>query len=122
MAELLVRIIDKTHGDVYANATHTKRGDVIVAREDGWNWGRLERNNSQFAVLCVSGLSLDEAEGMTTEEPGNRKVNRMLHTRAFTLDLGKLGIDAPGEYSVSLEAFRAARFRKPPAKDPFRFY
>ncbi len=121
MAELLVRIIDKTHPDVYANATHTKRGDVIVAKQDGWRWGRLELSNPQFAVLRISELSLDEAEGMTTEEPGERKVNRMLHARAFGLDLKSLGVSRPGEYRISLAAFRKARSRKPPARDPFRF-
>lgn len=119
MAELLVRIVDKIHPDVHANATHTKRGDVIVAREDGWTWGNVERQ--QFAILRVDGLSVDEAEGMCSEEPGNRKVNRMLRARAFGLDLDKIGVTNPGEHSVRLEAFRAARFHKSPARDPFRF-
>lgn len=43
MPEILLRVADKiNHGDFYKNLKCTKRGDVIVVREDGWVWGKDE--------------------------------------------------------------------------------
>lgn len=43
MAELLIRIQDKakTFG-LKQGRYHTKAGDVIVVKEDGWRWGKKE--------------------------------------------------------------------------------
>ncbi len=121
MAELLVRVTDKTHADAYANQTHCKRGDVIVACPDGWNWGNEEVKNLHTAIIKVPGLSEREAQAMTTEEIGDRKINPMLHARAFYLDF----LDLPATQcssriiEISVPQFRAARNKRVSLKNPF---
>ena len=48
MSELLVRVHDKINEDFYLNCQCTKRGDVIVARPDGWPWGKEELANPDW--------------------------------------------------------------------------
>lgn len=123
MAELLVRVVDKTHSDVFCNQTHTKRGDVIVACPDDWKWGKEELTNPEWIILIVPGLSDREAQAITTAEIGDRRHNPMLHARAHYLDLTKLSdkFDIQGirVITITVEAFRAAKTRKLPVENPF---
>ena len=119
MAELLVQVIDKTHEDPFANQTHCKRGDVVVACPDGWSWGREEVKDPRTLILKVPGLSLQEAEAMTTPEIGDRRVTPMLHERAFYLETLPEVVGVPRVAVISIEQFRAAKKRKAAAENPF---
>ena len=124
-AELVVMVVDKTHPDVYANQTHLKRGDVIEVLAPGSNWGRHALVEPTWMIIKVPGMSLREANALKTVDPGNRRVNPMLHARAFGLDMEKLPLVGDGRrrlmesITVSAEEIRAVKYRKAPVANPF---
>lgn len=93
MAELLVRVVDKTNpDDPMKCATFTKRGDVIVVQPDGWVWGKEELENPHWRILKIPGMSISEAraflgEEMPTERPLLFVRQPMLQARQFKIDL-----------------------------------
>lgn len=57
MAELLVRIVDKTNpGDAILDRQLTKRGDVIHVAPDGWVWGDKEIANTEWRIFAMPGV------------------------------------------------------------------
>src|SRR6185312_2698393 len=69
MCELLVRGVDKTNHDCpYLDAQCLKRGDVVVAVEDGWQWGRAEIENLDWRIVRLPGVSLKQAQTLLGPE------------------------------------------------------
>lgn len=92
MAELLIRVKSKTSNDPYKDVKLTKRGDVIVVKPNDSFWSHEELINPDWRILRVVGLSINEAEALLAEEPGDSKINRMLQRRAFDLHIDKSDI------------------------------
>ena len=93
MAEFLIRVHDKINPDsIYLDAQCTKRGDVIVACEDGHVWGKEELTNPDWRILQVPDLALIDAYAFTVPEPVRNPnvVSKTRQKRAF-----KLNLDAP---------------------------
>lgn len=90
MAELLIRVKDKINAvDYYKNFQCTKRGDVIVACPDGWNWGNDELSDPQYRIVKIPSLPLIDAQALTTPEQETDPVrpSRTLQRRGFKLNL-----------------------------------
>ena len=87
--ELLVFVQDKIHPDFYLNTKFPKRGDVLVAKPDGWKWGTEELADGRFRIIHALGLAEEDAEILLAPEididPKNP--SRVLQFRAFKLDL-----------------------------------
>lgn len=112
MAELLVRIVDKTSTDPYLNAQLTKRGDVIVVVEDGHRWGRDELANTEWKIIKVPGVKASDVSGFLAPEPNGDNANpsRVLQRRAFRFNLAAK--------PKNLADLLAAQVRKPRLQDP----
>lgn len=111
MCELLVRTVDKVNdGDPYANARLTKAGDVIVIREDGWEWGRAE-GPPDYMVVRVPGAPVGVLSGLLADQPSNGE-DVLRQRRAFGLNMAHV------KSTMSLQSVQAARVRKPYAPDP----
>lgn len=89
MAELLVRVVDKTHPDPVFDTKLSKRGDVIAVQPDGWRWGVEEVANLDWRIVCVPGVDPEDLSGLLASEPETNPnaPSRMLQLRAFKLDL-----------------------------------
>jgi hypothetical protein len=129
-AELAVMVIDRVHPDIFASQTHLKRGDVIEVLPAGANWGSSDRTDTHCIIFKVPGLAMVEANALKTVDPGNRRVNPMLHARAFGLDFrafpGSIqaligdGRQRMTEHVTLTPAMiRAAKYRKAPLPNPF---
>lgn len=92
MCELLVRVVDKINDDFYKNCECTKRGDVIVGKEDGWAWGKEELANPDWRIVALPGVPLSHVMALLQYElqvdPNHR--SRTTQKRAFKLDLDAL--------------------------------
>jgi hypothetical protein len=134
MAELLIRVVDKINDDVYKNAQCTKRGDVIVAQADGWQWGRVELSDPRYRIVRIPTLTVDEARAFTAPEPhtGPGKPSPTLQKRAFKFDVDHHTIPADfaawladdsravpiHEASLHRDHAHALVSRRPPIQDP----
>jgi hypothetical protein len=132
MCEILVRVRSKSSDDPVLDCKLTKRGDVIVARPDGWAWGAQELANPDWRIIRLPAVPLDEAEAMLAPEPETDPQNpsRMLQRRAFRLDLDSLpqpvrdwlADDSRQQPAlaagVTADQFRALKRRKPAVPDP----
>lgn len=127
MAELLLRVVDKTSPDPYRDARLTKRGDVIVVCPDGWNWGLEELASPDWRILRLPALSVSEARALLAEEPETdpTQPSRVRQRRAFRLNLTLplfASLSQPRrpieDLPISLLQFRAAVQRKPALVDP----
>lgn len=56
MAEILLRVVDKTNEDKALDALCSKRGDVIVVKPDGWPWGTEELKSDVWRVVKLPGV------------------------------------------------------------------
>jgi hypothetical protein len=113
MCELLVRVVDKVNPNCpYADAQCTKRGDVIVVVEDGWQWGREEVNNPTYQIVRVPGVPAEQAASFLSQEIGDSPVkSKMLRKRGFSFDLSR---PLPTNYTELM----ACRVVKKPLADP----
>lgn len=68
MTEFLLRVHDQVNlRNPFMNQRLTKRGDIIVALPDGWEWGPGE-TTAPFWRIVVADIPADEALGWTAEE------------------------------------------------------
>lgn len=134
MAEILVRVRDKVNADFYLNCKCTKRGDVIEAKPDGWDWGVRERTSPNYRIIALPNVSLPDAQAMLAPEVDTDLNNpsRTLQRRAFRFDLDTptlpttldrfLADDtrAQAKYSWNLDTqgFLNRKIAKPPIADP----
>ena len=90
MSEMLVRVIDKPlSGNPALDSKRSMRGDVIVAKPDGWPWSEEEKSNPAWRIF-KSDLSLTDAEAMRSSEPGNPKINPNLRRYLFKFDIDSM--------------------------------
>lgn len=134
MAELLIRVIDKTSTDPYLDAKCLKRGDVVDIRPDGWVWGRFEYSDPQWRILRLPGIAAQDLSAFLAEEVDTdpAQPSAVLQARAFRLD-----IDSPllaGSWlddetravrkhraDLTLEQVLSLKIEKPPLTDPAVF-
>lgn len=90
MAELLVRIVDKTNDDPYLDVRCTKRGDVITVQPDGWAWGKEELANPEWRIVKIAASVAECLQFLSPELPQSATPDRMIRKRAFKFDLEKL--------------------------------
>lgn len=137
MSELLVRVQDKINEDFYKNCKCSKRGDVIVAMPDGWNWGKDELTLPFYRIFKVPGLPLTEARALCSPEldVDPKHPSLTLQRRAFRLDIDNLiipaqlktylldGARANPSFSInlSLAQLRSLKVVKPVVQDPSIF-
>lgn len=119
MAELLLRVVDKSNpDDPYKDVKLTKRGDVIVVMPDGWAWGAEELSNPQWRILKWPALSMSAASAFLSPEidtaPQPVGDNPMLQRRGFSFDLDAAIIPA-GLRTWLADDTRAAPFFTVPA-------
>lgn len=117
MAELQVRITDKTNKDSpYLDAKCFKRGDVIAICEDGHKWGAGERDNGEYIIVKMPGVPVEKLELLyMDEEAGNPKVNRLLQKRGAAFDIDAyLG----GAKAITEADATALKKQKPALEDP----
>lgn len=117
ICELLVRVIDKINDDPYHDAQCTKRGDVIVAMPDGWEWGRAEISDPQYTIVKLPGVSLEVGESFLGREFNTDPANpsAVLQRRAFRLDIDALQKKLGRLTDADLLKFKQ---RKPALDDP----
>ena len=98
MAELLIKAVDATHSDPAKDARGCyKRGDVVVAFEDGHQWGRLEslppEKGGKFVIVKIPGVTLSELHEQTSKagaklvDPAIEKSAEVTARRAIKIDL-----------------------------------
>jgi hypothetical protein len=86
MAELLVRVVDKANpDDLYKDVKLTKRGDVIVTAEDGWQWGIEELKNPAWRIIKLPGVKVADVSFLTDAEPDPRPVETRVGAAPPTL-------------------------------------
>lgn len=73
------------------------RGDVVIVKPDGWNWG-IEELSDRFAVLHVSDRNVQflrkyetlEMDPASEPDPDTGEPTGILRRRAFQLDIDGL--------------------------------
>lgn len=102
MAELLVKAIDATHSDPEKDARGCyKRGDVVVAFDDGHEWGRLEvlppDKGGKFVIVKLPGVTLEQLHAETSKriaagllDAPTDKDGKAVGRRAAKIDLDAL--------------------------------
>lgn len=101
MAEILLRVTDKTH-QTEPNRV-TKRGDIIVVQADGWPWSRAEQTLSFWRIIKLPNITVAQAKNAmlaagTRTDPTESLITVPL--RAFRLDLDTI-ISTPALVSVA---------------------
>lgn len=91
MAELLIRVVDRTDPvDPYKDVKLSKRGDVVAILTDGWPWSQEEQSNPQWRILrCKEAVQdctflLDPEDDTRTVKVGE---DPMLQRRGYHLDI-----------------------------------
>ena len=98
MAELLIKAVDATADDPETDKGCYKRGDVVIIRPDGWEWGQAERP-PKFFVLRVPGLSVEDAEELTQLDVDS-SLESLPRRRSWHVMLD----DMSGEYLRAIES------------------
>jgi len=94
MVELLIYMKDRINPK-NPNITNPRRGDVIIANPDGFQWGVEERTNPLFRVVRVPGLTVSTIESLIAQEPGDSDLNSNLNFRNKHIDVDALVADIP---------------------------
>lgn len=122
MSEIVVMLVSKEPSDPYHNAKAYKRGDVVEVLPDGWQFGKEELKNAEWAIVALPNISVSEALCLVSPEierdPQN--ASRVLQRREFYLDLEGLEF-LPGKktyFNWTYEQLRVRRKRKEPLADP----
>lgn len=97
MAELLVRTVDKVNPkDPEKDAQCLKRGEVVVIMPDGHPWSQRERNNPDWQLVQIPGMSVEDANIKFTQPPfvdpkiAGEEAMRNRKRRAIKIDLDAL--------------------------------
>ena len=79
MAELLIRVVDRTNpDDATRDAVLAKRGDVIEVKEDGAFWSPRERTNPDWRILSLPNVPVATARILTAAELPSGPLDRTL--------------------------------------------
>jgi len=96
MCEILLRVASKVNEkDVYLDTKLTKRGDVIVVKEDGWMWGKEELTNPDWRILCLPHVTVSDASAWLAPEfdTDPTQPSKTLQRRQFRLDIDSATFD-----------------------------
>ncbi len=127
MCELVVLLTDPPlTGDMHLDNQRLRRGEVICAVPDGWQWTHGERTNPKWQILQVPGMTLTEGQMLCAEERERERSNarssvvRHPRARLFRLDLdGLVGQERQGDVlRLETEPLKDRVVKKPPAEDP----
>ena len=134
MAEMIVYLVDRVGSeagiDVYHNAKLSQRGDVIIVREDGWQWGELELTDPRYQVIKVPDATIADLQpllswempqaGNELDEPGDTA--NTLQYRGFHIVVGSMRgmqtADPPPTIDSTLDEVTSLTVQKPPIPDP----
>lgn len=130
MAELLIRVVDKTDPDPVRDQQFSKAGDVIVVAPDGHGWSATERSNPDWIIVKLPGVDPSALSDLLDPDVDGER--RMLRRRGRQIDLTApavanqlaglgasnrvVAFDTPGKRA----AFLAARKTKPPVANRVR--
>jgi hypothetical protein len=104
MCELLIRLIDKPlSGDSTVDCGRTRRGDVVSACPDGWEWSAAERSNPAWIIVKIPAMGLAEGVAAASPQPYDA-THTYTWKRYFTYQLGQ----APAGWQAALAYPRAA--------------
>lgn len=108
MAEFLIKAVDATQSDPTKDAAGCyKRGDIVVVKPDGWEWGAEERL-PRFVQVKVSGLSV--ARALKLISPAIDGGGLMIRRRLYQVVLSELPagvrtqLATTGRYETTLAA------------------
>lgn len=90
MAELLVRIVDKSNPDPMLDIGCMKRGDVIAVCPDGWRWGNQELRNPAWRIFRVPDAPELYSALLAPDVPDIGRETDPVRKRGFRLDLDAL--------------------------------
>jgi hypothetical protein len=118
MAELLIRVADKTSPDADKNELLTKAGDVICVCPDGWPWSAAERSNPEWRIVRLPGIAPSTFTDLLEPEMGannamTRKRARGLNVKAAAFKALALSSSPVTLSAGARTAFLAARKTKP---------
>jgi hypothetical protein len=124
MCEFLIRVKEKPDVDpdfaspvaVAMNAVHRSvkllhAGDVVVVCPDGWGWSHAERNNPEWRIVKVPGMSVEQGNAFMSREMGSGVPGEVLRRRHFSVDVKKI------KSEMTENEFRAAAGAKPKLVD-----
>ena len=92
MAELLIRSVDKVNAEsAYADASCSKRGDVIAICDDGWKWGPGELHSGEHVIVKLPGVPIEKVSAYLLPE-----VDKDVLTKSKTLQfrVSRFDLDA----------------------------
>lgn len=121
MAELLVRVVDKTNpNDAAADRLLPKAGDVIDVHPDGWAWSKAELSNPEWRILRIPDLdvgSLDDLMQPIMDATGALNRRRRKGFNLTAPDLARL--IAEGQQVITLTgAARTAALNSRASRNP----
>lgn len=91
MAEILLRVVDKTNPDDKAlDKQCSKRGDVIVVCPDGWSWGVEELKSDVWRIVKLPGVDPDSMRDLIEPLWTDEREPQLVKKRAKKLDIDKL--------------------------------
>jgi hypothetical protein len=86
MCELVVRITDKAG----ANPQTDQIGDIIAARDDGFQWGSRDLSNPQWRVVSLPGVPVEDYTDCLVSVYGLE--DTMIQYRAMGIDLNSIAV------------------------------
>lgn len=118
MAELLIRIVDKTtSADPVFDALIAKRGDVVTIQNDGWPWSPAERAGNPWVIVKAPGVSAALLTSFIAKDDGDPAQHFVPRRRALRFDVSLW--QAQGSPNItSVAQAQAFRVTLPRVSDP----
>lgn len=107
---MLVMKQDQSHPDPYMDAGRYKRGDVVVAVEDGHEFSAME--HADFVVVDCPGIPAASAAALVGREVRSAE-HQLVRRRGFAFDL-----DGHDGKRVTVAKLKALHKAKPVLRDP----
>ena len=118
MAELLVRVADKTTAEDPRALLFLRAGEVVVVCPDGWPWSEAEQTNPDWVILKLPNVTESEASAMLgpdREFPGSGKLSLR---RAFAFTPAQLAVLQANAASATWADLYGNRTRRSVPNDP----
>jgi hypothetical protein len=98
MAELLIKAVSHTHPDPIKNVRGCyKRGDIVVIKENGHQWGREEllapASGGKFVVIRISDVTVAQVHNFIQNKWGFRADDPERDENQATTRRRRLGLD-----------------------------
>jgi hypothetical protein len=120
MAELLVKAVDASLPDPNRDRGCFKAGDIVVVREDGWQWGGEETKppaeGGKFILLKIPGVSVEQLVAFwqrkwgSHPEASDEQTGRVRRAALRLADLpapARAALSSAGEHRASWNSIRA---------------